>query len=608
MTPDFAARFAKALPRLLADGALPDDWDHRATTYDLFRFDSDTAFAARFEAALADVAGLDSPAKIRERLTTVGLPFDYARLGQPLSTVLELYLQSRTNAARVFSFASATKPYLSIIESPKRTLPVRIYAQGALDVIGAEVHANWRGELPPSNPDVITVLVTDAPFTGDVQTSAADAICYAVPHGGVLLIRDAARIDPYGIQLIRKRTVAALLAADARAELARIGGLAPTTLAQATPAECEAKLQALFPQIRDTLYFCTGLAAEAAVFTAVGDVEGPLAFFYAQNGYGGTGQLIADLLSRAGVIQPRPLEVIGHDSAGRPITLVDRVLASLEKHDGAACVFLETPTNPELQIHDFPELMAGVRAYEQRTGKRIPIIIDTTLAPLYPIFAKEFAQDWPFILVKSGSKYFTKGKATLGVVACANDPIARKIVARARELGRDADSFAHPEQLAELRTGLTDLVPRMATISANTIRLANGLRAALRARGHEVTLYAISEAQVADGLATGMLSFYLPPAPTTYADLVDEFVAYLLEHAPTLVKSRVSYGQSTGDGKPDYFYVINPEESTQGALSAEVKNAQKHDNVQICRISVPEHADVDGLLAAIDGFFALKYR
>ena len=46
---------------------------------------------------------------------------------------------------------------------------------------------------------------------------------------------------------------------------------------------------------------------------------------------------------------------------------------------------------------------------------------------------------------------------------------------------------------------------------------------------------------------------------------------------------------------------------TQGALSAEVKNAQKKDNVQICRISVPEHADVDGLLAAMEGFFTEKY-
>ncbi len=606
MTPDFAARLTTALPRIL--GALPDDWDHRATTYDLFRFDSDTAFGARFETALADIADFDNPRQIRERLAAVGLPFDYARLGQPLSTVLEMYVQSRTNAARVFSFASVTKPWLSVIESPKRKLPLRIYARGALrSPKDVEVHEHWSGELPVRSDDVITVLVADAPFTGDVQASAADAICYPVPNGGMLLIRDESRVDPYGIQLIRKRTVSALLAADARAELERIAGLAPTVLPEATPGECEAALQKLFPQIRDSLYYCTGLAAEAAVFTAVGDVLGPIAFCYAQNGYGGTGQLIADLLSRAGVIQPRPLEVIGHDAAGRPVTLVDRVLASLASHDGAACVFLETPTNPELQVHDFPALMAGLRAYQKRTGKQVPVVVDTTLAPLYPIFAKDFAQDWPFILVKSGSKYFTKGKTTLGVVACASDPVARQIVARARELGHDADSFARPHQLAELRAGLEDLRPRMATISANTIRLATGLRNALRARGHEITLYAISDAQVAEGLATGMLSFYLPPAPTSHADLVDEFVAYLLAHAPKLVKSRVSYGQSVGDGKPDYFYVINPEESTQGALSAEVKNAQKHDNVQICRISVPEHADVDGLLAAMSGFFALKY-
>ena len=614
--PDFAVKLARTLPRLLAAGALPDDWDPRATTYDLSRFDSDAGFAARFEQALSEILETENPHTIRERLAAVGLPFDYARLGQPLSTVFELYIQSRTNAARCLSFASVTKPWLAVIESPTRNLPVHVHAVSALPIsdgkrralraAGCELHEHWCEDLPARRTDVICVLVTDAPFAGDVQASAADAICYAVSHGGMLLIRDAARIEPQGIQLIRKRTVAALLAADARVELERVAGVAPTVLAEATAADCAAKLGALFPQIRESLYFCTGLAAEAAVFTAVGDVLGPdpVVLFYAQNGYGGTGQLIADLLARGGAIKSRPLEVMGKDAS----TFVDHVLAALAELGGApACIFLETPTNPELQVHDFRALMAGVRAYAQRWGKKVPIIIDTTFAPLYPIFASELAQDWPFVLAKSGSKYFTKGKATLGVVACGSDPIAHAIVARARELGQDADSFARPAQLAELSAGLSDLVPRMAAISAHTIRLATGLRSALRACGHEITLYAISEAQIAEGMATGVLSFYLPPAPTTYPDLVDEFVAYLLAHAPTLVKSRVSYGQSTGDGKPDYFYVINPEESTQGALSAEVKNAQKHDNVQICRISVPMHADVDGLLVAMAGFFALKY-
>lgn len=625
--PEFANDLQRALPRLLANGALPDDWDPRATTYDLQRFDSDEAFAPRFERAVSEILRDDvaAPHQVRERLAAVGLPFDYARLGQPLSTVLELYLQARTHAERCFSFASVTKPWLAIIESPKRGTPVRVFAEGTLPISGAkaaalqaegcELHQNWREPLPAARADVITILVKDGAFAGDVRTLAADAVCFGLPEGGpyrggILLIRDAARIDPKGIQLIRKRTVAAMLAADARAELSRIAGQPPVTLAESTDATCDTKLRALFPQVKGSLYFCTGLAAEAAVFTATAEVLGPdpVALFYAQNGYGGTGQLIADLLSRPGKILPRPLAVLGHDENGARVTLVDRILAGLDQLAGApACVFLETPTNPELQAHDFEALMTGLRAYAQRWDRKVPVIVDTTLAPLYPIFAKSFSDGWPFVLVKSGSKYFTKGKATLGVVACADEPVGLSILSRARELGRDADSFARPHQLAQLSAGLDDLAPRMKTISDNTIRLASGLRRALGARGHEITLYAISEPQVADGLATGMLSFYLPPAPTRHADLVDEFVAYLLAHAPTLVKNRVSYGQSTGDAKPDYFYVINPEESTQGALSAEVKNAQKKDNVQICRISVPEHADVDGLLGAMEGFFVEKY-
>lgn len=73
------------------------------------------------------------------------------------------------------------------------------------------------------------------------------------------------------------------------------------------------------------------------------------------------------------------------------------------------------------------------------------------------------------------------------------------------------------------------------------------------------------------------------------------------------MKNRVSYGQSSGDGRQDYFYVINPDESTQGALPEAVKAAQKRNNVQICRISVPERADVEGLVRVMGDFFDRKY-
>ena len=53
LDPDFAANLARALPRLLAEGALPDDWDPRAPTSDVTRFDSATHVAGRFARSLA---------------------------------------------------------------------------------------------------------------------------------------------------------------------------------------------------------------------------------------------------------------------------------------------------------------------------------------------------------------------------------------------------------------------------------------------------------------------------------------------------------------------------------------------------------------------------
>lgn len=622
LSPSFASNLVEVLRRALGTpGALPDDWDPRATTYDLPRFDSEAKFAERLDAAVARLVAenVTEPAAIREALAACGLPYDYARLGQPLSTVYELLLRARTGASHVFSFASVTKPWLSVIEAPGRTLPVRVFAAGELPISeaekvqlrgqGVELHERHEGPVTAGG-DAITVHVLAVPFAGDVTAQPADVVCFTVPNGGVLLLRDEGRVAAKGIQLIRKRTVAAILAVDALHALERDVGLPSTTEATSTPEACDAKLRALFPQITEVLYFCTGLAAEAAVFAAAADVLGPapVTFFYAQNGYGGTGQLIAAVLAPRTALAPAPLPVLGTDAGGRPITIVDGILARLDALEGApAIVFLETPTNPELQAHDFGKLVDGLRAYASRHGHRIPVLVDTTLAPLYPVFGLDCARDWPFLLVKSGSKYFTRGKTTLGVAACASDPIAKSIISRARTLGTDADSFALPSQLALLESGLSDLVPRMATIRANTLRLVDGLREALAARGHDIALYAMTEAQAREGLDCGLVSFYLPPAPTESENLVDEFVDHLVATAPSLVKSRVSYGQSTGDGKPDAFYVINPQESTQGSLPQAVKDAQKRGDVQICRASVPEHADVGALLAAMEPFFTRKY-
>lgn len=617
-----ARRLAAVLPRLLGqDHALPEDWEPEATTYDLPRFYSEAEFVARFVRAVDEILAQDvtEPAELRSLLASCGHPYDYARLGHPLSTIYELYLEAQSGAARAVSFASRTKPFLSVVESRKEPIPLRIYTGGALPLSeakkralqaqGVELFEHFSGTIPPG--EGLTIYVGSGPYQDGPPREDADASCYTASGGGVLLIRRPELFDTGRIQLIRKRTVAALLSSDAKVELRRLAGLAPGAVRGAQAADCDRLLTQLYPGVTECAYFCTGLAAEAAVFTACAKVLGGdagMQLFYAQNGYGGTGQLIAEILPREARVVPMPLAVLGRDAQGRPQTLIDRFVAALPDLGAApACLFLETPTNPELQVHDFPQLMAALHAHFERTGQKVPVFVDTTLAPLYPLFAQDFARDWPLLIVKSGSKYFTKGKATLGVVCGAGEPLSHRILEQARTEARDTDAEAKASQLAALAEGLIDLRPRMARIAASTRRLAELIRTALHRHGHEVTLYSISESQIEAGLATGILSFYLPAAPTDHADLVDEFVDYLLAQAPDLVRNRVSYGQSSGGGRPDVFYVINPQESTQGSLPESVKAAQKRDNVQICRISIPADGDVEALGRVIADFCDRKY-
>ena len=184
---------------------------------------------------------------------------------------------------------------------------------------------------------------------------------------------------------------------------------------------------------------------------------------------------------------------------------------------------------------------------------------------------------------------------------------AQAIIEAARHVGSDADSFAKASQLQALYEGLSDIQPRMASIAANTAAIADFLQAQMQQRGLEFTCYQMTPEQIEAGLASGILSFYLPPAPTREGqDLVDEFVDFMLAALPDQVRNRVSYGQSSGQAL-DYVYIINPQESTQGSLSDAVKEAQKKNNVQICRISVPEKMDLPAFEQALSDFCNLKY-
>lgn len=618
--------FVSALAHIFSHPeTLPEDWSSEATTYDLTRFDSKGAFLERFESTLKTLQVPFPPQdEIRERLYACGHPYDYARLGHPMSSVYEWVMGHLSGFTEVFSFASRTKPFLAPIEARdsqsqpvvlvcEAELPLDEAGRNTLNQMNVDIieHTNRLPELPD---EALTLYVSASGPSTSWKDLPVDGVVFTLHAGGVLLIKNPKKIDPQRIQVLRKRTTAALLVAQAHEALCEILGLPNPTYPHARETVCNAALGEIYGAISeaDSLYFCTGLAAESAVFRATSaylSPKAPLPLYYAQNGYGGTGQLIGEVLAGSGTLKPMPLQVMGHDEQGRPLTLVDRFISALNQCQGEPLsLFVETPTNPELQVHQFEALRKALDAYEDQYGTRVPVIVDTTMAPLYPLFELPFAQDWPFIIVKSGSKYYTKGKATLGVAFCGHNPMAKDILAQAALIGRYEDSFAKGHQLQALLEGLTDLRPRMAQIAQNTHRIAKHLKAEFAQRNLSFVCYTMTPEQIDAGLATGILSFYLPPAPTDAEDLVDEFVDFMLTQAPNQVKNRVSYGQSSGeDAAQDWVYIINPQESTQGSLSQEIKEAQKRDNVQICRLSVPARCNTAALNAAISQFIESKY-
>ncbi|MFT7521773.1 MAG: hypothetical protein ACI9MC_003925, partial [Kiritimatiellia bacterium] len=144
-------------------GNVPEDWEPSATTYDLPRFCGETEFLAGIHVAARQIlAGHDA----RSALYACGIPYDYARLGSPLSTIYELYLQTLTGAARVVSFASRTKAFLTPLEVVGRTKPARVYCRGQLPLSDdtramwrrrqVDFFEDWQGPLPKDDPNTLT--------------------------------------------------------------------------------------------------------------------------------------------------------------------------------------------------------------------------------------------------------------------------------------------------------------------------------------------------------------------------------------------------------------------------------------------------------------------
>jgi cystathionine gamma-synthase len=166
-----------------------------------------------------------------------------------------------------------------------------------------------------------------------------------------------------------------------------------------------------------------GTPTWAALESAVGQLEGGTATAYA-SGMGAAAAVVDLLPPAARVIVPADsytavrqlVAARGHTVDLRDVTDTDATLAAL---DGAGMLWLETPSNPLMEVADLPALCAGARV------AGVPVVVDNTFAT--PLLQQPLALGAD-VVMHSGSKYIG-GHADLliGLAVTADPDLATRL-------------------------------------------------------------------------------------------------------------------------------------------------------------------------------------
>lgn len=147
------------------------------------------------------------------------------------------------------------------------------------------------------------------------------------------------------------------------------------------------------------------------------------------------------------------------------LTNTDEVEKAVD--DDTCCIFLETITNPQLEVADLPALARIAHSHG------IPLVADTTVIPFTEFSAKALGVD---IEVVSTTKYLSGGATTIGgmVIDYGGHPeFARRLH---DEMLFNLGAYMTPHVAYMQNLGLENLKARYTMQSANTIELAERLK------------------------------------------------------------------------------------------------------------------------------------
>lgn len=197
------------------------------------------------------------------------------------------------------------------------------------------------------------------------------------------------------------------------------------------------------------LAFSSGMAAATTLLDLVGQDGGVVA---PRHSYSGTIAALADFESR-GRLHAHLVDIT--DTAA--------VIAAMEADEDCALLWLESPTNPALEIADIPALVAAAH------GLGIQVVVDNTFAT--PLLQQPLALGADIVL-HSATKYIAgHSDVLMGAVVTASDDVYAALKGRRDLMGAVPGPF---EAWLALR-GLRTLHVRLERAQANAVELARRL-------------------------------------------------------------------------------------------------------------------------------------
>jgi methionine-gamma-lyase len=200
-----------------------------------------------------------------------------------------------------------------------------------------------------------------------------------------------------------------------------------------TVREAQERL-ALLMGTEQALLFSSGMAAISSAILSIVRTGDEIVSTPAL--YGGTYRFFRDILPRYGIA----VRYLDPAALHRLPALVTRQ---------TRLVYLETPTNPTLDIVDIPALVAATRAAARKRRSRVAIMADNTFATVLNQNPVALGAD---VIVESATKYLGGHSDLLGGVVAADKAFIAGVHTQLKYLGGCADPFAAFLLLRSLKT------------------------------------------------------------------------------------------------------------------------------------------------------------